>query len=135
MANQNNKKNGSLIGSMNISGGQVNIVGEGTINQVYNAKTNPVLSTSDFVQLIKNIDVLTENMEIDIDTKRAIQGDLRAIVVQAQRVQPQKMLITNRIKSALELVVSLGGAVSASQTIYPLLQQAYEFAKTNFIGR
>jgi hypothetical protein len=122
----------SAIGQINVSGGQVNIVGKGVINQ-YNAGSSGNISREDFVKLVRQVEEALRTANIDIDTKSAVQSDLKAAVEQSQRQNPQPGLILNRLKSALDLVTSLGGAVAAGQTIYPLLQQAYEIAKNLFL--
>ena len=128
-----NSKEGSLIGNMNVTGGQVNIVGEGTMNQVYNFGSTSEANMENFIALLRQINELTGGSTLDSDTKSAIQRDLQVTIEQSQKPQPQKGLILNRLKGLLDLVISLGGAVSASQTIYPLLQRAMEFAQKLFI--
>ena len=131
---QDKKDKGSVIGNINVSGGQVNIVAEGTINQVYNGGNTQISSVGDFIQLMGKINALVEKLDVDQDTKQAIQSDLRVIISQTEKKTPQKAVIITRIQSALELIISLGSAVTAGQTIYPLLQQAYEFAKARFVS-
>lgn len=127
----NGNKDGdkSIIGSINVSGGTVNVVGKGTINQ-YSIGTS---SRDDFVKMIKQIEDIVRSANLDTDTKRVVENDLKSVVEQAQKQNPQSGLILNRLKGTLDLITSLGSAVAAGQTIYPLLQQAYDIAKNLFL--
>jgi hypothetical protein len=128
--NSNDEKN--IIGKINVSGGQVNIVGKGVINQ-FNTGSQESITQKDLIKLITKIEMMVKTQLPDGDIKNAVQGDLRAAAEQSQKQNPQSGLILNRLKSALDLIASLGSAVAAGQTISPLLQQAYEIAKAIFI--
>lgn len=132
MKPRNEKKEQSLIGNMNISGGQVNIVGEGSINQYYNSGPARELTRENLAALLHELKTALERADLDRDTKGAVRGDLQAAMEQAQKTQPQPGLILNRLKSALDLVTSLGGAVAAAKSLAPLLQQAFDFAQKLF---
>jgi len=132
MTQRKPKREQSLIGNMNISGGQVNIVGEGSINQYYNSGPARELTQENLALLLHELKTALERADLDRDTKQAVQDDLQAAMEQAQKTQPQPGLILNRLKSALDLVTSLGGAVAAAQSLTPLLGQAIEFAQKLF---
>jgi len=130
----NENKGKSVIGKLNATGNaQVNIVGEGVINQFNNSGSSNNVTREEFTVLVRHIEELIRSANFDKDTKEAIRSDLNATLLQSQKQDPQQGLILNRLKSALDLITSMGSAVVAGQKIYPLLHQAYDMASKLFI--
>lgn len=134
MNRKNDKKSGITIGEMNVTGGNVNMLGEGTFNQINNATPDSGVSRQALLELLNQISSLVEKENISRDIKQVIRGDLQSAIQQTQNKHPEKSLILNRLKSLSDLIISLGGAVSAGETIYPLIQQAIQFAQKLVAG-
>jgi len=119
------------IGQVNASdSANVNIAHE--INQTLNNRQQTSVTKNEFINILEHINQSVQKSGLDPDTQAAIKNDLKAVATQSQKPEPQKGLILNRLKSAMELLITTGGAVSAAQTILPLLQKAFEMAKSLF---